>query len=116
MCANGLVETIVRPHVATAPMVLPTMVADRPYRSDSDLGLCTMPALVVSGGHDPLHPRWVADDLEALLPDATAHIVPPRYLQPEQHERAVADVIRSFLDRCEANAKGRTPATTEGPT
>ena len=116
MCATGLVETTDRPHVAAAPMMLPTMVDDRPYRSDSDLGPCTMPTLVVSGEHDPLHPRWVADDLEALLPDATAHIAPPRYLQPERHQRAVADVIRSFLDRCAANATNRTHATTEGPT
>jgi pimeloyl-ACP methyl ester carboxylesterase len=116
MCANGLIETIVRPHVTAAPSVLPTMVDDRPYQSDSDLEQCRMPALVVSGEHDPLHPRWVADHLEASLPNATGHIVPPRYLQPERHERAAADVIRSFLGECVEPATNHNPATTGGPT
>jgi pimeloyl-ACP methyl ester carboxylesterase len=115
-CANGLVETIRRPHVAAAPMVLPAMVEDRPYESHSDLESCTMPALVVSCEHDPLHPRWVADQLEASLPDATAHIVPPRYLEPERHERAVAGVIHSFLGRCVETGTNHNPVTTGGPT
>lgn len=116
MCAAGLVDTIARPHVVAAPMVLPTMVDDRPYRSDSDLGSCAIPTLVMSSEHDPLHPRWIADDLEASLPDAIGHIAPPRYLQPERHERAVADAVRSFLDHCEANTTKHTSATTEGAT
>jgi pimeloyl-ACP methyl ester carboxylesterase len=116
MCANGLIETIVRPHVTAAPSVLPTMVDDHPYQSGVDLEQCTMPALVVSCEHDPLHPRWVADHLEASLPNATAHIAPPRYLQPERHERAVADLIRSFLGQCVEPATNHNPAPTGGPT
>jgi pimeloyl-ACP methyl ester carboxylesterase len=116
MCANGLIDTIVRPHVTAAPSVLPTMVDDHPYQSDVDLEQCTMPALVVSCEHDPLHPRWVADHLEASLPNATGHIAPPRYLQPERHERAVADVIRSFLGQCVEPATNHHPATTAAPT
>lgn len=114
-CAKGLVQTTQRTHVTTAPRVLPTMVDDRPYESDSELERCTTPALVVSGNHDPLHPRWVADHLEASLPDAVARIVPPRYLQPELHERAVADVIRSFLGRCVEPTNTHHPETTGGP-
>jgi pimeloyl-ACP methyl ester carboxylesterase len=116
LCAEGLVETVLRPHVTAAPMVLPAMVDDCPYESRRDLETCTMPALVVSGEHDPLHPRWVADKLEASLPNATAHIVPPRYLEPQRHERAVADVIQSFLGQCVQAGTNRNPVTTGGPT
>jgi pimeloyl-ACP methyl ester carboxylesterase len=115
MCANGLVETIQRPHVTAAPMVLPALVDDQPYESKSDLEACTMPALVVSCEHDPLHPRWVADHLELSLPNSTAHIVPPRYLEPEDHERVVASVIQSFLGQCVEAETNRKPATTGGP-
>ena len=115
MCANGLVETIQRPHVTAAPMVLPALVDDQPYESKSDLEMCTMPALVVSCHHDPLHPRWVADDLETSLPNSAAHIVPPRYLEPEDHERVVASVIQSFLGQCVEAETNRKPATTGGP-
>jgi pimeloyl-ACP methyl ester carboxylesterase len=116
MCANGLIETIQRPHVTAAPMVLPALVDDQPYESNSDLETCAIPALVVSSNDDPLHPRWVADRLETSLPNATAHIVPPRYLQPEDHERVVASVIQSFLDQCVETETNRKPATTGGPT
>jgi pimeloyl-ACP methyl ester carboxylesterase len=115
MCANGLLETIQRPHVTAAPLVLPALVDDQPYESKSDLEMCTMPALVVSCDHDPLHPRWVADYLELSLPNSVAHIVPPRYLEPEDHERVVASVIQSFLDQCVEAETNRTPATTGGP-
>lgn len=114
-CAAGLVETVGRPHVVAAPMVLPVMVDDRPYESDADLERCTMPALVVSGEDDPLHPRWVADHLEASLPDSEAHVVPSRYLQPEQHERRVTDVIRSFLGRRLEPTNTHHPEPTGGP-
>ena len=116
MCANGLIETIQRPHVTAAPMVLPALVDDQPYESTSDLETCAIPALVVSSDADPLHPRWVADHLETSLSNATAHIVPPRYLEPEDHERVVASVIQSFLDQCVEAETNRTPATTGGPT
>lgn len=115
-CANGLVDTILRPHVAAAPAVLAAMVDDRPYESRSDLETCPTPALVISGDHDPLHPRWVADNLEAALPNATAQIVPPRYLEPERHERAVTDAIQSFLDRCVEAGTNYISVTTEGTT
>ena len=114
-CAAGLVQTVQRPPVIAAPRVLPMMVDDRPYASESELERCAMPALVVSGDHDPLHPRWVADHLETSLPDAEAHMVPPRYLQPERHQRAVADVIRSFLGRCVETQTNHNPVTTGGP-
>ena len=120
MCANGLIETIARPHVIMAPMVLAAMVDDRPYQSGADLEQCRAPALVVSCEHDPLHPRWVADQIEASLPNATGHIVPPRYLQPERHTRAVADVIGSFvrerIDPAMNDHPATTAATTGGPT
>ena len=116
MCASGLVETLYRPHVTAAPMVLPVMVDDQPYESQSDLGTCTMPALVVSCEHDPLHPRWVADHLEASMPNSVAHVVPPRYLEPDRHERAVASVIQSFLDRCVETETNHIHTTIERPT
>jgi pimeloyl-ACP methyl ester carboxylesterase len=116
MCANGLIETIQRPHVTAAPMVLPALVDDQPYESKLDLEACVIPALVVSSADDPLHPRWVADRLETSLSDATAHIVPPRYLEPEDHERVVASVIQSFLGRCVESGTNRNPVTTGGPT
>ena len=116
MCANGLIETIQRPHVTAAPMVLPALVDDQPYESNLDLEACVVPALVVSSDDDPLHPRWVADRLETSLSNATAHIVPPRYLEPEDHERVVASVIQSFLDQCVEAETNCTPATTGGPT
>jgi pimeloyl-ACP methyl ester carboxylesterase len=116
MCAKGLLETIQRPHVTAAPLVLPALVDDQPYESKSNLETCTMPALVVSCDHDPLHPRWVADHLETSLPNATAHTVPPRYVEPERHERVVASVIQSFLDQCVEAGTNRNPAMTGGPT
>lgn len=115
MCANGLLETIQRPHVTAAPMVLPTLVGDQPYETKSDLETCTMPALVVSCDHDPLHPRWVADHLETSLSNSAAHVVPPRYLEPERHERVVASVIQTFLGQCVEAETNRKPATTGGP-
>lgn len=112
MCASGLIETIARPHVTAAPAVLAAIVDDRPYQSAVALGQCRVPALVVSGEHDPLHPRWVADEIEASLPNATGHIVPPRYLQPERHQRAVADAISSFLGEHIESPMNDHPATT----
>ena len=116
LCAAGVSETIQRRHVVAAPGVLPALVDDQPYTSRSDLQACTMPALVVSGEHDPLHPGWVADELDASLPNATAHIVAPRYLEPERHGREVAGVIQWFLGRCVEAETNPNPAITGGPT
>ena len=117
VCAEGLLATIERPHVRAAPMVLPAMVDDRPYRSDANLAACTMPALVVSGDDDPLHPRWVADRLAESLPDATVRVVPSRYLEPEAHEQSVVGAVRSFLDdHTNHDHTNRDRVTTGEPT
>jgi pimeloyl-ACP methyl ester carboxylesterase len=97
VCAEGLLATIERSHVRAAPMVLPTMVDDRPYQSDAVLAGCATPTLVVSGDDDPLHPRWVADRLAMSLPDTTARVVPPRYLEPAAHVNAVGGAVGWFF-------------------
>lgn len=116
LCAAGVLDTIQRRHVGAAPGVLTALVDDQPYTSRSDLAVCAMPALVVSGEHDPLHPRWVADELSSSLPDATSQVVAPRYVEPERHERAVADAIQTFLDHCVETQKNPNHAMTGGPT
>jgi hypothetical protein len=58
----------------------------------------------------------VADQLKLSLPNSAAHIVPPRYLEPEEHERVVANVIQSFLDQCVEAGTNRNPTMTGGPT
>lgn len=56
-----------------------------------------IPALVLAGERDPVHPVPLAEALSADL-GADLRIVPPRYDAPDEHARQVSDEIRRMVE------------------
>lgn len=73
------------------------MVDDQPVGDLDDLRRCRQPALVLPCDHDPLHPMAVSQAIVAALPRASALTLPPRYLRPDDHTRALVTTMAAFL-------------------
>ena len=78
--------------------VLSALVADQPFAQMSQLGKCTVPALVVGNNADPLHPALIARDISGALGNAEYFHAPPKYLEPEAHKAAIKLRIQQFLE------------------
>lgn len=77
--------------------VLAAMVDSSPVDDLSELAHITQPAVVISTEHDRLHPVPIAEAVAAALPNATSLMAPPRYLEPDAHQRFLTSAINSFL-------------------
>ena len=85
-CAASVKGAIHRPQAMEAAGVLSALVADQPFAQMSQLGKCTIPALVVGNNADPLHPALIARDINGALGNAEYFHAPPKYLEPAAHK------------------------------
>lgn len=97
-CAASIKGAIHRPQAVEAAGVLSALVADQPFAQMSQLGKCTVPALVVGNNADPLHPALIARDISGALGNAEYFHAPPKYLEPEAHKAAIKLRIQQFLE------------------
>lgn len=91
---RGLFE---RDHAKAHAPVLSRMFHSSPFKSLADLRSINVPATVVGTHVDSLHPMAVANAVTNALPNAELQILPPRYLQPENHQAALNDLILKKL-------------------
>ncbi|MDH2327110.1 alpha/beta hydrolase [Cereibacter sp. SYSU M97828] len=82
--------------------ILAAMSRDDPGLSDADIAAMTMPALVLSAPRDLIHPVSLAEDLAALLPNATHATLPDKAADPAAHRAEAARAIAAFLERIDA--------------
>ncbi|MDA1043871.1 MAG: alpha/beta fold hydrolase [Verrucomicrobia bacterium] len=97
-CAASIIGALTRPQALESCKVFSALVQDAPFRNMQDLQSIKQPALVVGNEGDPLHPAVLAQTLAQQLPQARYLHVAPRYLQTEQHHRALNQGVQQFLD------------------
>lgn len=96
-CAASIAGVLTRPQAQEAAAVLPALVADQPFETMASLSKVKTRALVFANEGDPLHPIPVAETLTAALPNCCYLELPARYLQPDEHQRALTAAIQTFL-------------------
>jgi len=87
-----------RPHASSHAFVLSAMFGDRPFQSLNQLRNLNVPAIVVGSHADSLHPVSIAKATANALPNAELKILPPRYLQPEEHHTALSQLINEKME------------------
>ncbi|WP_246136292.1 alpha/beta fold hydrolase [Leekyejoonella antrihumi] len=86
-------ETIVRTDVGRALRTIPHEVA---MTGRDALRGIPAPLLVLAQEDDPAHPVWVAEQIAALVPDATLEVLPPGGIL-WSHRSTVRHLIGEFL-------------------
>ena len=82
-----------RPYATEHASTLRAMYHDRPFATLSDLRNISAPATVIGTHADQLHPIAIANATANALPAANLQVLPPRYLRPDDHARALIDII-----------------------
>lgn len=93
LAAQSLRATVLRLHAVEHAPVLPAMVRDAPFSAPSQLKEITCPAVVVGSRADELHPVALAQLTANALSNAELKFLPPRYLEPDAHQAALASLI-----------------------
>ena len=93
LAAASVRAALEREHAALHAPVLSAMFHDAPFNSLSALRNIEQPVTVVGNLGDNFHPLSIAKATANALPNAELRILPPRYLQPEKHQAAVATLI-----------------------
>jgi len=97
LAASSVANTIAGVAHTGRPDVLSAMVDSSPVGDLGELADVRQPTLVISTECDRLHPVPIADTIAAALPNATLLLAPPRYLEPEAHQRFLTRALNSFL-------------------
>ena len=87
--AAASLRELLREEEPPMPTALTAMVADRPFDALSELRHFDVPAVVIGGEEDLLHPVEVAVTLAGALPRARFLLGPPRYARADEHFAAV---------------------------
>ena len=87
---RGLFERV---HAKAHAPVLSRMFHSAPFQSLVDLRRIKVSAAVVGTHADSLHPVAIANATANALPNAELKILPPRYLQPENHQASLNELI-----------------------
>ncbi|EEE35654.1 hypothetical protein RKLH11_3254 [Rhodobacteraceae bacterium KLH11] len=95
--AQSVLSAITRPHAKRHAPVLAAMVRDAPFRRVAELREVRCPVCVIGTNADALHPVELAHQTANALPNARLEILPPRYLEPEAHARALKDLVRDVV-------------------
>lgn len=82
--------------------VLAAMSADDPGLGEDDIRAIACPALILSAPRDFIHPIALAEELAALLPDATHITLPDKADHPDEHRAEAARAIAAFLEQIDA--------------
>jgi len=95
--AQSVLAAITRQHAKRHAPVLAAMVRDAPFRRLAELREVRCPVCVIGTNADALHPVELAYQTANALPKARLEILPPRYLEPEAHARALKQLIREVV-------------------
>ena len=79
------------------PLVLRSMVGDRPFESKAQLEHLQLPVLVIGNDDDPLHPFAMAEELSEAIPGSRLEKVVSRYVNNQEHGRQVREIVSNFL-------------------
>ncbi|EAR51916.1 hypothetical protein OG2516_16484 [Oceanicola granulosus HTCC2516] len=93
LAAASVRALFARPHAAAHAPVLSAMFHSAPFDAIRALRAIRTPAIVVGTHADSLHPVPIANATANALPDAELVILPPRYLQPDKHRAALAQLL-----------------------
>ena len=91
------------PHTVTAAL-LRQIAADGVGLAPAMVAGITVPALILAGEHDHIHPLALARDLTARLPAASLTMVAAKATEPERHLREVRDALHRFLAQSIVNS------------
>lgn len=86
-----------RKHANAHAHVLSKMFHSAPFRSLNELRNIKTPSIIVGTHADCLHPLAIANATAKALPNAELTILPPRYLQPENHQLALNALILKYF-------------------
>lgn len=95
--AESVMSAVTRDHAQRHAPVLAGMVADAPFQRLAELRDIRCPVVVVGTNADALHPVELAHQTANALPNASLKILPPRYLEPEAHARALKQLVRDVV-------------------
>lgn len=97
LAAASLMQAINRENAVAYAPVLRAMVADAPFERLADLRSLSKPVLVAACHADALHPMNTAKIIANSVRHATFEILPPRYLEPAEHQEALLKAMQQFL-------------------
>lgn len=90
----GVFAETQRPEI---PTVLQSMVQDRPFTDMSELEQIRQPCLIIANEDDPLHPFEMAEAIRECLPNSRMEKVISRYIDNEQHNKEVYQLVSKFI-------------------
>mgnify|MGYP002700260171 CR=1 FL=1 len=82
-----------RDHAVAHAPVLSALFHSTPFENVSAIRAIKTPTIVVGTHADSFHPIAVAKATTNALPNAELHILPPRYLNPDEHQAALIELI-----------------------
>lgn len=95
--AISILGAISRANAKEHAPVLSAMVRDAPFARLAEVRKVTCPVCVVGTNADALHPIELARQTSNALPNARLEILPPRYLEPAAHTRALRALIEDVV-------------------
>lgn len=79
------------------PLVLGSLIGDRPFTSRDQLKEIQQPTLLIGNQDDPLHPFQMAKVIQEHLPNCQLEKVTSRYLDNNQHQKDVFQLVSKFI-------------------
>lgn len=79
------------------PLVLQSMIADRPFESMLDLETIDIPVLIIANEEDPLHPNAMAEQMHQRIRQSRLVKVVSRYIDDNGHREAVQKTVTKFI-------------------
>lgn len=79
------------------PLVLKSMVEDKPFQNLNALSAIKQPCLILANEDDPLHPYEMAVALHNAIPDSRLEKVVSRYVDDQAHRKAVEKAVKLFI-------------------
>jgi pimeloyl-ACP methyl ester carboxylesterase len=79
------------------PIVLESMVQDRPFENLELLKHIVVPCLVVGNEDDPLHPFEMAREIHHRIQSSQLHKVISRYMDDARHQYSIKKLVTKFI-------------------
>jgi pimeloyl-ACP methyl ester carboxylesterase len=95
--AKALVAQFLRPRAAETAVLLERIPLDAPSRDRAEWRAINMPALVLAGRQDPVHPFEYGGILAREIPGAKFKELTPKAVSVEQHNADTQRFIEDFL-------------------
>ena len=96
--AASLMGVFAETQQASLPLVLESMIKDRPFDQLEDLAQIKVPVLIIGNEDDIMHPFSMAESIHQAIPNSTLVKVVSRYIDNDQHQQEVLAQVQTFVD------------------